>query len=65
MNSEQDLLQKLVLSKKIMERHDNMGRGGVQVSNPSAPMVEDYQPVAASYNIPQEFMQEQRIQKSV
>ena len=65
MNSEQDLLQKLVLSKKIMERHDNMGRGGVQVSNPSAPMVEDYQPVAASYNIPQEFMQEQRIQKPV
>ena len=65
MNSEQDLLQRLVLSKKIMERHDNMGRGGVQVSNPSAPMVEDYQPVAASYNIPQEFMQEQRIQKPV
>jgi hypothetical protein len=65
MNSEQDLLQRLVLSKKIMERHDNMGRGGVQVSNPSAPMVEDYQPVAASYNIPQEYMQEQRIQKPV
>jgi hypothetical protein len=65
MNSEQDLLQKLVLSKKIMERHDNMGRGGVQISNPSAPMVEDYQPVAASYNVPQEFMQEQRIQKPV
>jgi hypothetical protein len=42
-----------------------MGRGGVQVSNPSAPMVEDYQPVAASYNIPQEYMQEQRIQKPV
>lgn len=65
MNSEQDLLQRLVLSKKIMERHDNMGRGGVQVSNPSSPMVEDYQPVAASYNIPQEFMSEQRIQKPV
>ena len=65
MNSEQDLLQKLVLSKKIMERHDHMGRGGAQVSNPSSPMVEDYQPVAASYNIPQEFMQEQRIQKPV
>ena len=65
MNSEQDLLQKLVLSKKIMERHDNMGRGGVQISNPSAPTVEDYKPVAASYNIPQEFMQEQRIQKPV
>jgi hypothetical protein len=65
MNSEQDLLQRLVLSKKIMERHDNMGRGGVQVSNPSSPMVEDYQPVAASYNIPQEFMSEQRIQNPV
>ena len=65
MNSEQDLLQRLVLSKKIMERHDHMGRGGVQSTNPSSPMVEDYQPVAASYNIPQEFMQEQRIQKPV
>ena len=65
MNSEQDLLQRLVLSKKIMERHDNIGRGGVQVSNPSSPMVEDYQPVAASYNIPQEFMSEQRIQNPV
>ena len=65
MNSEQDLLQRLVLSKKIMERHDNMGRGGVQVSNPSSPMVEDYQPVAASYNSPQEFMSEQRIQNPV
>lgn len=65
MNSEQELLQRLVLSKKIMERHDNMGRGGTQISNPSLPMVEDYQPVSASYNIPQEFMQEQRIQKPV
>lgn len=65
MNSEQDLLQRLVLSKKIMERHDTMGRGGTQISNPSSPMVEDYQPVAASYNIPQEYMQEQRLQKPV
>ena len=65
MNSEKDLLQRLVLSKKIMERHDNMGRGGTQISNPSVPMVEDYQPFAASYNIPQEYMQEQRMQKPV
>ena len=65
MNSEQDLLQRLVLSKKIMERHDHMGRGGVQSTNPSSPMVEDYQPVPSSYNIPQEFMQEQRIQQPV
>ena len=65
MNSEQDLLQRLVLSKKIMEKHDTMGRGGVQVSNPSVPMVEDYQPISASYNIPQEFMAEQRVQKPV
>ena len=65
MNTEQDLLQRLVLSKKIMEKHDNMGRGGIQVSNPSVPMVEDYQPISASYNIPQEFMAEQRVQKPV
>ena len=63
MNSEADLLQKLMISKKIMEKHDDIGRGqarDVNMGN-SAPMVESYEAPAARYNLPQEFMQEQQI----
>jgi hypothetical protein len=59
MSAEQDLINKLMISKKIMERHDTMGRNGI--NNPQAfnsPMVEEYQPVNASYNLPQEFLSE-------
>lgn len=60
MNSEQELLQKLVLSKKIMEKHDHIGRGNTGgISNLSSPIVEEYQPINATYNLPQEFLQEQ------
>ena len=63
MNSEAELLQKLMVSKKIMEKHDDIGRGqarDVNMGN-SAPMVESYEAPAARYNLPQEFMQEQQI----
>lgn len=63
MNSEAELLQKLMISKKIMEKHDDIGRGqarDVNMGN-SAPMVESYEAPAARYNLPQEFMQEQQI----
>ena len=60
MNSEQDLMQKLMISKKIMERHDDMGRGNARNINTNSsydrPVVEDYNPLPATYNIPQEFM---------
>ena len=66
MNSEQDLIQKLMISKKIMEKHNGMGRNGIQSpTNMSAPMVEDYQPVQATYNLPQEFVSEQEITKPI
>ena len=54
MNTEQDLMQRLAVSKKIMEKHSQMGRssGGPNQS----PMVEEYQPVNANYNLPQEFV---------
>lgn len=66
MNSEQDLIQKLMISKKIMEKHNDMGRNGIQSSGSmSAPMVEDYQPVQANYNLPQEFLSEQEVTKPV
>jgi hypothetical protein len=66
MNSEQDLIQKLMISKKIMEKHNEMGRNGIQSSGGmSAPMVEDYQPIQASYNLPQEFLSEQEVAKPI
>jgi hypothetical protein len=66
MNSEQDLLQKLMISKKIMEKHNEMGRNGNQLSGGmSTPMVEDYQPIQATYNLPQEFLSEQEVAKPI
>ena len=66
MNSEQDLIQKLMISKKIMEKHNEMGRNGNQSSGGmSTPMVEDYQPIQATYNLPQEFLSEQEVAKPI
>jgi hypothetical protein len=66
MNSEDELLQRLVISKKIMEKHNDMGRGQARDVNMggesySSPVVEDYQAPAAKYNLPQEFMQDQQM----
>jgi len=61
MNSEAELLQKLMVSKKIMEKHNSIGRGqskNINQENYSSPIVEDFQAPQATYNIPQEFMQE-------
>ena len=44
MNSEQDLINRLMISKKIMEKSDQIGRG--QAKNTiSAPIVEEFQPI--------------------
>jgi hypothetical protein len=57
MNSEQDLINKLMISKKIMEKHNTMGRGNVtDAMVNTAPMVESYQPVNANYNLPPDLM---------
>jgi hypothetical protein len=60
MASENDLMNKLLISKKIMERHNDMGRNGKEemISNHNSPVVENYEPVNANYNLPQEFMME-------
>lgn len=64
MNSEAELLQKLMISKKIMEKHDNMDRGQARnitsQESYSSPMVESYDAIPATYNLPQEFLEEQR-----
>lgn len=58
-----DLMQKLMVSKQIMNRHDEMDKGVVPKSKMSN-MVEsrsyneyDEKPIPATYNIPQEFLQ--------
>jgi hypothetical protein len=55
-----------MISKKIMEKHNDMGRNGIQsTGGMSSPMVEDFQPVQANYNLPQEFLSEQQVTKPV
>jgi hypothetical protein len=59
MNSETDLIQKLMISKQIMDKHNNTPRGGLpSMDSYSSPQVESFEPVGGRYNIPQEFLQE-------
>jgi hypothetical protein len=59
-----DLIQKLMISKKIMDKHKEMPRGnaGADISY-SAPMVEEFSAPNAKFNIPQEFISESNFQK--
>lgn len=54
-----DLMSKLAVSKKIMDRHNQIPRGtnDAPIRN-NAPQVESYNPIQANYNIPQEFVTE-------
>ena len=63
MNSEAELLQKLMVSKKIMDRHNDVGRGqarNVSMGDYSSPMVENFEAPAARYNLPADLMEEAR-----
>ena len=55
-----DLMSKLAVSKKIMDRHNQMPRGtnDAPLKN-STPQVETFNAVPANYNIPQEFISEE------
>jgi len=61
MGTEQDLIQKLMISKKIMEKHNEMGRGHSQGNSLTSPMVEDYSPVKGTYNLPQDLLSESEL----
>jgi hypothetical protein len=62
MNSEADLIQKLMISKQIMDKHNQTPRGGTpSIESYSSPQVESFEPVGAKYNIPQEFLQESQV----
>jgi hypothetical protein len=66
-----DLIQKLMISKKIMEKHNSIPRntnGGGSVGynddyRPQTAAVERFQPVQGSYNIPQEYLSESALPK--
>ena len=63
MGSENDLIQKLMISKKIMDKHNSMSRnqvGGGNYNITESPEVENFNIPQASYNIPQEFMMESK-----
>jgi hypothetical protein len=66
-----DLIQKLMMSKKIMDKHNSIPRntnGGGSVGynddyRPQTSTVESFQPVQGSYNIPQEYLSESALPK--
>jgi hypothetical protein len=63
MTNELSLMEKLAVSKKIMDAHNKIPTGSAAQSMGSynTPMVENYEPIKASYNIPQELLQESEI----
>jgi len=54
MNTEMDLMQRLAVSKKIMDKHQEIKRGDAR------PMVEEFDTPNATYNLPNEILQEQK-----
>lgn len=54
------LLQKLMISKQIMDKHNNIQRGNNSVNVNNTPEVQSFDLPQAKYNIPQEFLSEQQ-----
>jgi hypothetical protein len=61
MGSQEELMQRLAVSKKIMEKSEQIKNGNARKIN--TPMLEEFNPVQATYNLPQEFISEQPQQK--
>lgn len=63
MTNELSLMEKLAVSKKIMDAHNRIptGGGSQSVNSYNTPQVENYEPVRGTYNIPQELLQESEI----
>ena len=67
MRTENDLIQKLMISKKIMDKHSEIPRGGASegLSNYSTPEVAEYNAPQATFNIPNEYLSESEITKPI
>ena len=64
MGAAEDLMQRLAVSKKIMEKTEGIQRGSVDSRHMNSHRVEEFQPVQGNYNIPQEYLQENSTPKS-
>jgi hypothetical protein len=64
MGNEMDLMQRLAVSKKIMEKAEQIKTGSVDSRKFNIPEVQEYEPVNAKYNLPQEYLAESTPQKS-
>ena len=58
MGTAEELMQRLAVSKKIMEKTEGIQRGSMEHRPTNTQIVEDFQPVSGQYNIPQEFLPE-------
>jgi hypothetical protein len=58
MGAEQDLIQKLMISKQIMDKHNGMSRNQSQGNVLTSPMVEEFSPVQGNYNLPPDMLSE-------
>lgn len=61
MSAEDDFIKKLMVSKAIMEKHKQMPRAGEGTRVINTPMVENYDAPQATYNLPQEMVQESSV----
>ena len=67
MSAENDLIKKLMISKQIMNKHNEMPRGQAGPGNiniPQTPELQDFNVPQANYNIPNEFLGETQIPKT-
>ena len=55
MGTEQDLIQKLMISKKIMDKHNQTPRSINSNVNTTSPEVQSFNKPNASYNIPNDM----------
>ena len=62
MGAAEDLMQRLAVSKKIMERSEQIKSTDNRKIN--MPIVEEFSPVNATYNLPTEFLPEQAQRQS-
>lgn len=66
----EDFIQKLMIAKKVMDKHNEIPRGGATsmdmgqtISNNGINSPEPYfqEPIPSNYNIPSEYLQEQKV----
>jgi hypothetical protein len=63
MGAAEDLMQRLAVSKKIMERSEQIKSGSVDGRSFNTPSVDTFEPVQARYNLPEEFLPESTTQR--